>query len=265
MRKALLVSISALSLALGGCMDQGGDAASASAMAPDYSGLIATAVAAPDRPEKARELDADRKPTETLAWLGLKPGMKAADLIPGEGYWTEIMAHVTGPTGSVVGMQPSQFYNSEQAIAAWKALEARAPGSSIVRSPFGQFDYPANSFDFAMFSLNHHDLYWESEQYKIPRINPDDAVRGIFNIMRPGGIVGVIDHAGPSGDTRDVVERLHRIDPAVVIADYERAGFEFVGQSSLLANPDDDHTVNVFNPAIRGKTDRFLLKFRKPG
>lgn len=266
MRIAITAAVSVLSLALGGCM-----AADAMAQSPPSavesaanSALIAAAVAAPDRPEDARELDEGRKPAEVLEWLALKPGMAAADLIPGSGYWTEIMAHVTGPSGSVVGFQPTQFYNSPDAQAAWSALEARAPGTSLVRGSFGTFDYAPNSFDFAMFSLNHHDLYWESEQYKIPRIDPDATVRSIYAMMRPGGIVAVIDHVGPAGDTREVVEKLHRIDPAVVIADYERAGFELVGTSDLLANPDDDHTRNVFNPEVRGKTDRFLFKFRKP-
>lgn len=266
MRITSFATVAAIAFVLAGCKtaDSGMQSAATAASEPANVALLDAAVAAPDRPADARALDESRKPAAVLAWLGLRPGMAAADLIPGEGYWTEIMAHVTGPTGSVVGFQPVQFYNSPQEQKAWAALEARAPGTTMVRVPFGMFDYPANSFDFAMFSLNHHDLYWESEQYRIPRIDPDIAVRNIYAIMRPGGIVAVIDHAGPAGDTREVVDRLHRIDPAVVIADYERAGFELVGKSDLLANPADDHSLNVFDPAIRGKTDRFLFKFRKP-
>lgn len=266
MRNAFLLSISALSLALGGCTAYGGEAASASASTQaDYTAQIAAAVASPDRPEKARALDEGRKPVETLAWLGLKPGIAAADLIPGEGYWTEIMAHVTGAGGSVAALQPEQFYNGEAEAAAWAEMARRAPGITLKRYPFDAFSYTSESLDFAIMNLNYHDLYWVSERYKIPYTDPNGFVRGLYAAMRPGGIVGIIDHVGPAGDTREVVEKYHRIDPAVVIADFKRAGFILAGQSDLLANPDDDHTVNVFNPAIRGKTDRFILKFRKPG
>lgn len=265
MRNALLVSISALSLALGGCMDQGGGTASASAMAPDHTTLIAAAVAAPDRPEKARALDEGRKPAETLAWLGLEPGMAAADLFTGEGYWAEIMAHVVGSNGSVVGLQPNQFYTSQEEADAWAELEKRAPEVSMTRVHFGAFDYPADSFDFMIFNLNYHDVYWVSERFKIEYTDPSELIRSMYSVMKPGGIVGIIDHVGQSGNTREVVDKTHRIDPAVVIADFEKEGFELVGQSDLLRNPDDDHTIQVFDPRVRGKTDRFMLKFRKPG
>lgn len=82
--------------------------------------------------------------------------------------------------------------------------------------------------------------------------------------MKPGGIVGIIDHVGLPGDTRDIVNKLHRIDPAVVRADFEKAGFVLEGSSDLLRNADDDHSKLVFDPTLRGKSDRFVFKFRKP-
>lgn len=248
-------------------MGTGDNAQSASAAPSEIanSALIAAAVAAPDRPAEAKALDESRKPVETLTWLGLKPGMAAADLIPGEGYWTEIMAHVTGPTGSVAALQPEQFYNGEKEAAAWAAMAVRAPGITLTRYPFDAFDYAPGSLDFAIMNLNYHDLYWQSERYKIPYTEPTGFVRALYRAMKPGGTVGIIDHVGLPGDTREVVDKLHRIDPAVVIADFEKEGFELVGKSDLLANPADDHTKLVFDPTIRGKTDRFLFKFRKPG
>lgn len=266
MRKALFASISVLSLSLASCMYEGGETASASTAvaAADTSAAIAAAVAAPDRPEAAPGLDEIRKPVETLAFLGLTPGMDAADMFPGQGYWAEIMAHVVGPDGSVVGLQPHQFGTGEAAVKAWAELEARAPGTSMARINFGAFDYPANSFDFMIFNLNYHDVYWESERWKIPYTDPAELVRSMYHAMRLGGIVGIIDHVGGEGDTREIVNKTHRISPKVVIADFEKEGFELVGQSDILANPDDDHTISAVDPAIRGKTDRFILKFRKP-
>jgi predicted methyltransferase len=83
--------------------------------------------------------------------------------------------------------------------------------------------------------------------------------------MKPGGIVGVVDHvANPNTDTRATVDKLHRIDPNVVKADFKRAGFVLVGSSNILRNPKDDHSLLVFDPKIRGMTDRAVFKFRKP-
>jgi predicted methyltransferase len=225
---------------------------------------IASAVANPVRTSELRAMDENRKPSEVLAFLGLKQGMDAADLLTGTGYWAQIMAAAVGPAGSVTAWEPDQFYAAGEEKAKLDALIAASPGVTLARYPFERFAPPANAYDFALINLSYHDLYWESERYKIGRTDPDAFLRNLYAAMRPGGIVGVIDHAGPPGDTRAIVEKLHRIDPATARADFERAGFRLEAQSPLLANPADDHTLNVFDPKLRGKTDRFLYKFRKP-
>lgn len=258
MKKLALVLAAPLVLGLAGCMTMYDPAP------VDHSASIASAVAQASRPDAAKEQDAGRKPIETLVFLGLAPGMDAADLIPGGGYWSEIMAHVVGPEGSVTALQPEQFHGGDKATAAWAAMNERAGGITLVRYPFEAFGYQANSFDFAIMNLNYHDLYWTSEQYNVPLTDPDKYVAALYAAMRPGGVVGIIDHVGKGTDTRALVEKTHRIDPSVVRADFERAGFVFDGSSDILANPEDDHEVGVFNPAIRGKTDRFIYRFRKP-
>jgi predicted methyltransferase len=224
----------------------------------------AAAIADPRRPAEARDLDASRKPAETLRFLGLKPGMKAADIMTGSGYWAEIMADVVGPKGKVTGFEPSQFYASEEEKPKWAALVARRPEVAWVRYPFEAFAAPTDSFDFTIINMSYHDLYWQSDKYGIPRTDPAAFVKMLYAATKPGGIVGIIDHVGAPGDTRAIVDALHRIDPAVVKADFESAGFVLEGQSPLLANPADDHSKLVFDPAVRGKTDRFLFRFRKP-
>ena len=226
--------------------------------------LADAAVANPARTDDARKLDESRKPAETLAFLGLQPGMDAADLLTGSGYWAQIMAKVVGPKGSVTAWEPTQFYKEGPEKTKLDALVAASPGVTLSSYPFDKFAPPQAAYDFALVNLSYHDLYWESDKYGIPRTDPAAYVRNLYAAMRPGGVVGVIDHVGPAGDTRTVVEKLHRIDPATVRADFERAGFRLEAQSDLLANPADDHTKGVFDPAIRGKTDRFLYKFRKP-
>lgn len=230
------------------------------ATSPDY----AAALADPKRPAEAKELDASRKPAETLSFLGLTPGMKAADIMTGSGYWAEIMADAVGPKGKVTAFEPNQFYTQPEEQKKWQALVARRPEIQWVRYPFEAFSAPANSFDFTIINMSYHDLYWQSDKYGIPRTDPAAFVKTLFAATRAGGIVGIVDHVGAPGDTRAIVDKLHRIDPAVVKADFKAAGFVLEAESPLLANPADDHGKLVFDPAVRGKTDRFLFRFRKP-
>lgn len=258
MNRLALYAATPLVLALAACV-------TATEPAAESPAIYSTAVAAPDRPAEALALDASRKPAEVLQWLGVRRGMDVADLISGTGYWAEIMAHVVGPDGSVTAYEPNQFYNDEKGQALWAGIKARTPKVTMVRYPFEAFAPPANAYDAALINLSYHDLYWQSEQFKIPRTDPDAWVRALYAAMRPGGVVGVIDHAGkPGTETRALVDKLHRIDPAVVRADFERAGFRLAGTNDLLANPADDHSKLVFDPAVRGKTDRFMMKFVKP-
>lgn len=222
---------------------------------------IAAAVAAKDRPAEATALDASRRPVEVLAFMKLKPGMKAFDLLTGTGYYAEIMGRAVGPTGSVVAYSPAN-YNPDPIKAAFSTLVTRVRNVTFVTAPADAFK--TASYDFAMIHLNYHDFYFESEKYNIPRTDPDVVLKTLYGAMKPGGIVAVVDHVGPSGDTRAIVDKVHRIDPATVKADFARAGFVLDGESNLLRNPADDHSKNVFDPAIRGKTDRMVLRFKKP-
>lgn len=236
-------------------------ATAATPIATAKPALIATAVAAKDRPADSVALDASRKPVAILNFMGLKPGMKAFDLLTGTGYYAEIMGHAVGPKGSVVAYSPAN-YNPEPIKAAFATLVTRAPNVKFVTSPAEAF--APNSYDLAMIHLNYHDFYFESEKFNIPRTDPDVVLKTLFATMKPGGIVAVIDHVGPAGDTRAIVDKVHRIDPETVKADFKRAGFVLEAQSNLLRVPADDHSRNVFDPAIRGKTDRFAFRFRKP-
>jgi predicted methyltransferase len=139
------------------------------------------------------------------------------------------------------------------------------PNVGIVTTPATAFTLPTATFDFVMIDLNYHDTYWQSERFHFPRMDPAAFLHTVYDSMKPGAVMAVIDHvANPGGDTRAVVDKLHRIDPATVKADFERAGFVLEAQSDLLRNPADDHSKLVFDPAIRGKTDRIVWRFRKP-
>jgi len=222
---------------------------------------VTAAVAAKNRPAEATTLDASRKPAEVLSFTGLKPGMKAFDLLTGTGYYAEIMGHVVGPKGSVVAYSPAN-YDPEPIKAAFATLVTRTPNVRFVTAPMEAF--APNSYDFTMIHLNYHDFYFESEKFNIPRTDPDVVLKTLFAATKPGGIVAVVDHVGPAGDTRAVVDKVHRIDPATVKADFARAGFVLDGSSDVLHMATDDLSKNVFDPAVRGKTDRFVFRFKKP-
>ena len=229
---------------------------------PDFT----AAVTAPERSAEHTALDASRKPEEVLAFLDLKMGDTAADVMAGTGYYSAIMARAVGPKGRVLVFQPQRSLEGD-AAKVWDALKTREANITVVPYAFDAFDAfetEAASLDFTMLHLVYHDLYWESAEYKVPRTDPAAFVATLFSATRPGGIVGVVDHVAEPGDTRTTVDKLHRIDPAVIRADFKAAGFVLEAESDLLRVPADDHSKLVFDPAVRGKTDRVLYRFRKP-
>ncbi|MGA9581460.1 MAG: methyltransferase domain-containing protein [Allosphingosinicella sp.] len=242
-------------------------AAPAAALAPAKAPAdVAAGVAAPGRPKAATDLDEVRKPAELLRFMGLEKGDRALDYFTGTGYYADIMAKAVGPQGHVVGWNSAGFGRNERVVAALKEVKDRNSNTAFYSSPTTAIAFAPNSFDFALLHLVYHDAYWESAQFGLPRIDPNTVVRAIWEAVKPGGTVAVVDHvATPGGDTREVVEKLHRIDPAVVRADFERAGFVLEAQSDMLRVSEDDRSKNVFDPSIRGKTDRFVYRFRKPG
>jgi predicted methyltransferase len=224
---------------------------------------LAAAVSAPGRPAEATALDAGRHPAEVLGFMGLRQGARALDLFTDSGYYGEIMARAVGPRGSVLGWNPREFTGNDTAQAQ-AAAHSRSANFAFMITPAQAFTLPASAFDFAMIHLNYHDTYYENARAHY-RMEPDAFLRTVFQSLKPGGAIVVVDHvANPGGDTRAVVNQLHRIDPATLRADFERAGFVFDGELALLRNPQDDHSLLVFNPAIRGHTDRIVYRFRRP-
>ncbi len=253
-----LPHIAALSLAL---------AATQLAAKPVVQAPVTIAAAVVDTAHRSPDnvkLDEGRKPAQVLKFLGLKPGMNVLDLFGANAYWAEISAPVVGPKGHVTVWEPAQFY-SDKTKQSFAAFMAAHPNVSIVSSPFEAPDLAKNYADWVILNDNYHDTYWQNPKMKIPQMDPNAFLKAIYAAMKPGATIGVIDHiANPNSDTRATVEKFHRIDPNIVKADFKRAGFVFVASSDLLRNPADAHDLLVFDPKIRGKTDRFIFKFKKP-
>ena len=233
-------------------------AAAARAAPADYAG----AVSAPSRPADTVRFDATWKPAAVLEFLQLESDMTALDLIADGGYYSEIMARAIGPRGRVVAL----VYD-EKAKEGFAGLGARNSNIEFLALPMHELRAtslgPAR-FDFVMLNLTYHDVYWEDEQAGAPHIEPGNVLAALYHALKPGGIVGVIDFVGKPGDARAIVNQLHRIDPDRIKSDFTGAGFLFEASSDLLRAPSDDHSLLVFDPSIRGKTDKTVLRFRKP-
>ena len=226
---------------------------------------IAAAVANASRSETYRALDESRRPLELLVFAGLRPGMRVLDVGTGGGYYTEILADAVGPGGAVVGWNGPAFAARDNVRRALGRIRARYPATVYYATPTTSMALPRDSFDLVLLHLFYHDFYWESAEFGLAKVEPRAVVAELYSATKPGGTIVVVDHvAAGNRDPRAEVDATHRIDPSVVRADFESVGFRFDAESALLRRIDDDHSMRVFNPAIRGKTDRFIFRFRKP-
>ena len=223
--------------------------------------LIASAIADPARPEGDRTRDVVRKPAESLQFSGLKPGEAVADFNAGSGYFTRLFSDVVGNRGHVYAIEPVEIQQYiAKSTAELRNYAAGHPNITVsVQTALDSLHLP-RKLDLFWISQNYHDLH---NKYFGPL---DMAVfnKAVFNALKPGGSYVVLDHAAAPGAPPDVTQTLHRIDPATVRHEVEAAGFVFENESGILANPADPRTIGVFDKSIQGRTDQFILKFRRP-
>jgi len=234
-----------------------------SSRAAEIPAYIAAALADGGRPDADKERDASRKPAQVLAFAGVKPGQQIAELLPGGGYFTRIMSKAVGANGHVYALVPARSPDAPADMPDFAArvkviaADPNYSNVSVMVEPFSQLGVPA-PVDLVWTSQNYHDLH------NLPGLDVGVFNKMVYDDLKPGGIYMILDHAAVAGSgTRDTAT-LHRIDQATVIQEVLGAGFVLVGKSDLLSQPGDDRTLKVFDPAVRGKTDQFILKFRKP-
>ena len=217
-------------------------------------------IAAQAEPQGDALTDPAMKGSEVIAFIGLKPGDKVADVVAGR--FVRALSHAVGPTGKLYAVEPMEVvkYHPE-ATTMLKALAADPAYANVVSSTpaINELQLPTG-LDAVFIRQNYHDLYDKfMGPADVPAFN-----RKVFAALKPGGVYVILDHAAVAGSGLAETDRTHRIDEAAVKSAVLAAGFVLDGESKLLANPADDHSKMVFDPAIRGKTDQFLLRFRKP-
>jgi len=224
---------------------------------------IAAAVAAPERSDKDRERDARDKPAELLAFAGVKPGMQVADVFGGGGYWSEILVRAVGPTGSVTLMNNVGYFSFGKDDLKVRFADGRLKEvkQRVVETP--AMNLGREQFDLIVIYLSYHDLYWIDESYGWPKIDAGLFLTQLHDALKPGGHLLIVDHAAVAGSGSSAAQDLHRIDEAFTKRDFGSHGFLVEKTWHGLRNSTDDHTKSVFDPAVRGKTDRFAHLYRK--
>lgn len=230
----------------------------AAALSPLIAGApapapFAAAVASAERPDADKARDGDRHPGAVMAFAGIRPGQKVIELAPGGGYYTRLLSLAVGPNGKVY----TRLGRISPAVEEWaKAHPNTQPGVAAADGALAP-----EAVDVVWTTLNYHDF----KNAKAGDKSLAEATNAqAFAALKPGGVYIVNDHAAAAGSDPSVTTTLHRIEAATVIREVEAAGFKLDGKSALLAHPADDHTQKVFETGVRGKTDQFLLKFRKP-
>jgi predicted methyltransferase len=218
---------------------------------------VSAGVAAAASPTAAPALDPAWKVPEVIAFIGVRKGDKVADVVGGR--LIAPLAQAVGPSGKVYAVETAEVVKVHPDILdKMKALATQSPNVIVSDEPIAS-PLPTG-LDAVVIRQNYHDLYDKfMGPADVPAFN-----KAVFAALKPGGVYVVLDHAAAAGSGISATETLHRIDPARVKADVLAAGFKFDGESSVLANPSDDHTKKVFDPSIRGHTDQFLYRFKKP-
>ena len=226
------------------------------------AGSIEDALAHPDRPSADLERDASSHPAAVLGFFKLEPGDVMLDLFAGGGYYSEIAGYVVGSTGQVYAHNNAAYLGF-----AGQALEERLAGNRLAHverydRELDTIDLADDSVDLLLMVKTYHDLYYKTDDWDL---DAEKFFATAHRVLKPGGVLGVVDHVAMAGSGSAAAQELHRIDAAFARSDIESHGFEFTGELDVLRNPDDQLATNVFDESVSGKTDRFVYRFVEPG
>ncbi|OGT60306.1 MAG: hypothetical protein A3E01_15860 [Gammaproteobacteria bacterium RIFCSPHIGHO2_12_FULL_63_22] len=225
---------------------------------------LAEALANPARSDSDRERDQRDLPGDVLKLAGFRPGMKVADVFGGGGYYSEIIAGIVGPKGHVRLINNPPYDGYAKKGLATRLADNRLPNVSYEVLPPDAMNLGKGTLDGALIVMSYHDLYVADPADNWPAIDAGQFIDQIVAGLKPGGVLLIVDHQARAGTGKGDAQTLHRIEESFAVADFKAHGLDFAGSIDVLRNSNDDHSLNVFDKAIRGKTDRFVHLYRKP-
>ncbi len=230
------------------------------AQSQNIDSIIKAAVDNPARAERNRSRDGLRKPMDVIKFMGVEPGMTILDMYADGSYYTEILAGIVGDEGRVIAhLFPGAGRNPDNPTTTYIRTSDHLKNVVPIFADINDLDLAENSIDQIFIIQFYHDFY-----YKDLNVDLDRILSVYKKMLKPGGIVAIVDHEAIKGAPSSVGDTLHRIDPEIVISDMTKAGFSFEGKLDVLLNDTDDKSISVFDDSVRGKTSRFILKFRNP-
>ena len=236
----------------------------ANVLAQDDPDPIAAAIANPDRLSEHRVRDERSRPESILPLLRLEAGDTVADIFGGGGYYADLMAGIVGEQGTVILHNNTPYAAFVEKKIADRYGNGQRPPVQLLKSEVDNLMLNVESLDAALMVMSYHDLYFVNPERGWGKSDVGLFFSQLFAALKPGGRLVIVDHAAAEGTGNKAAQDLHRIDEAYARDDVMSAGFRFVESNPVLRNPDDDRSKMVFDPAIRGKTDRFVLVFEKP-
>ena len=232
------------------------------ATAASAADIYDTALANPARSAKDVQRDPADHPAELLRLAGIKPGMRVADFMAANGYWTEILSYTVGPKGHVL-MLNNAAYDGWSPGWEKRLANNRLPNAEHQTVDLADMKLGTNTLDAVVMIKVYHDLYWVDPKGEWPKINVPSTLDQIARALKPGGVLLLVDHSAKPGTGSSAASPLHRIEESYAKKDFESRGLELVGHSDALRRPDDKRELLSYEGPGAGKTDRFALVFRK--
>jgi len=220
------------------------------------------AVAHSGRSQADLKRDSLDDPAEILRLAGIKPGMRVADVLAGDGYYSELLSYVVGPNGKVLLINNEAYYHWSDGLEA-RLSGNRLPNVEHVTVDLDHMHLRDNSLDAVLLIKVYHELYWVNPKGNWPAIDPGAVIEQLARALKPGGLLLLVDHSAKTGTGSTDANRLHRIDEAFAIKAIEAHGIKVVAKSDVLRRPDDARDQLTYKGPMLGKTDRFVLLFRK--
>jgi len=232
--------------------------APAGAFADRYS----DAVAHEGRPTVDVKRDEIDHPAEVLRLSGIRAPMAVADFLAADGYYSELLSYLVGRKGRVYLLNNDAY--DKWSENQWRGRIERLPNVVHQTISVEHLGLPARSLDAILLIKVYHDLYWHPDQGPWPKdIDPDAVLTEIARVVKPGGILLLVDHSAKPGTGSADAGTLHRIDEQYARRDFEKHGFKVVSTSDVLRRPDDPRDLITYKGEMVGKTDRFVMVFRR--